>query len=42
MALTGETREVVCDSVLAKYKHEVRGPLDYRAGATNRRECEGR
>ena len=34
-----ETREEVCDSVLVKYKHEVRGPLDYREGGTSRGEC---
>jgi hypothetical protein len=36
-----ETREVVCDSVLAKYKHEVRGPLDYHEGEIARRACVG-
>jgi hypothetical protein len=34
-----ETREEVCDSVLVKYKHEVAGPLDHRAGGTSRGEC---
>jgi hypothetical protein len=34
-----ETREEVCDSVLVKYKHEAKGPLDYREGATTRGEC---
>jgi hypothetical protein len=37
-----ETREEVCDSVLVKYKHEVKGPLDYRAGATSLGECRAR
>jgi hypothetical protein len=36
-----ERREVVCDSVLAKYKHEVRGPLDYHEGEIARRACVG-
>lgn len=34
-----ESDEVVCDSVLAKYKHEVKGPLDFREGGTTRRAC---
>ena len=34
-----EASEVVCDSVLVKYKHEVKGPLDYREGGTSRGEC---
>jgi hypothetical protein len=34
-----ETRAQVCDSVLVKYKHEAKGPLDYREGATTRGEC---
>lgn len=34
-----ETREEVCDSVLVKYKHEVKGPLDYSAGGTSPGEC---
>ena len=34
-----ETSEEVCDSVLVKYKHEVKGPLDYRAGGTSPGEC---
>ncbi|MCW5636426.1 MAG: tannase/feruloyl esterase family alpha/beta hydrolase [Rubrivivax sp.] len=34
-----ETRDVVCDSVLVKYKHEVQGPLDHRAGGTTPAEC---
>jgi hypothetical protein len=37
-----ETREEVCDSVLVKYKHEVDGPLDFRAGGTSRGECRRR
>jgi hypothetical protein len=37
-----ETREEVCDSVLVKYKHEVKGPLDYQAGATSLGECRAR
>lgn len=36
-----ETKEEVCDSVLVKYKHEVGGPLDYRAGGTSRGACRG-
>lgn len=36
-----ETREVVCDSVLVKYKHEVKGRVDYRAGETTLAECKG-
>jgi hypothetical protein len=34
-----ETRAVVCDSVLVRYKHEVKGPLDYIEGGTNQGEC---
>jgi hypothetical protein len=37
-----ETRQEVCDSVLVKYKDEVDGRLDYRAGGTSRGECRGR
>ncbi len=37
-----EQPEVVCDSVLVKYKHEVNGPLDYREGGTSRGECRRR
>ncbi|HEU0199113.1 MAG TPA: tannase/feruloyl esterase family alpha/beta hydrolase [Burkholderiaceae bacterium] len=37
-----ETREVVCDSVLAKYKHEVNGPLDFGEGGTSLGACIGR
>jgi hypothetical protein len=36
-----ETREEVCDSVLAKYKQEVDGPLDYREGGTSGGACRG-
>jgi hypothetical protein len=36
-----ETREVVCDSALVKYKHEVKGRLDYLAGGTTLAECQG-
>jgi len=36
-----ETRDVVCDSVLVKYKHEVKGRVDYRAGETTLAECKG-
>ena len=34
-----ETPRVVCDSVLAEYKNEVSGPLDYREGAIRPGEC---
>lgn len=37
-----ETKEEVCDSVLVKYKHEVKGPLDYRAGGTSSGACRPR
>jgi hypothetical protein len=36
-----ETRETVCDGVLVKYKHEVKGRVDYRAGETTLAECKG-
>jgi hypothetical protein len=36
-----EMREVVCDSVLVKYKHEVNGRLDYGEGEIERRRCVG-
>jgi hypothetical protein len=36
-----ETRQVVCDSALVKYKHEVKGRLDYREGETTLAECKG-
>ncbi len=35
-----ETPEVVCDSVLVKYQHEVKGKLDYKAGGTRHSECK--
>jgi hypothetical protein len=35
-----ETREVVCNDVLVKYKHEVKGPLDYTGTGVNRNACE--
>jgi hypothetical protein len=34
-----EKRRVVCADTLAKYKHEVKGPLDFRGTGVNRREC---
>jgi Tannase and feruloyl esterase len=34
-----EKRRVVCADVLAKYKHEVAGPLDFRGTGVNRFEC---
>lgn len=34
-----ETREVVCDSVLVKYKHEVGGPLDFHEGGALPAAC---
>lgn len=37
-----DTREVLCDGVLVKYKHEVKGPLDYDEGEVARRVCERR
>ena len=37
-----EKREVVCGDVIAKYKHEVKGPLDYSGTGVSRKECEGR
>jgi hypothetical protein len=36
-----ETRQLVCDSVLVKYQHEVKGRVDYRAGETTLAECKG-
>jgi hypothetical protein len=36
-----ETRETVCDGVLVKYKHEVKGREDYLAGGTTLAECKG-
>lgn len=34
-----ETRAVVCADVLAKYKHEVKGPPDFRGMGVDRRDC---
>ena len=34
-----EKRRVVCNDVLTKYKHEVKGPLDFRGTGVNRFEC---
>jgi hypothetical protein len=34
-----ETTPTVCDDVLVKYKHEVKGPLDYTGTGFNQREC---
>jgi hypothetical protein len=34
-----ETREEVCEAVLVKYKHEVKGPLAYGEAGTSRRAC---
>ena len=34
-----EKRQVVCADVLAKYKHEVKGPLDFSGTGVDRREC---
>ena len=34
-----ETRDAVCDSVLVKYKHEVKGSLDYRESGTTAAAC---
>jgi hypothetical protein len=36
-----ESRPVVCDSVLVKYKHEIKGPFGWHEGATNQGECRG-
>jgi len=35
-----ETRRVVCADVLTKYKHEVRGSLDFDGTGVNRQECK--
>ena len=35
-----ETAEAVCPDVLAKYKHEVDGPLDFEASAVDRNFCK--
>jgi hypothetical protein len=37
-----EKREVVCEDVITKYKHEVKGPLDYSGTGVSRKVCEGR
>jgi hypothetical protein len=37
-----EKRDVVCADVLTKYKHEEKGPLDYRGSGVNRHVCEHR
>jgi hypothetical protein len=37
-----DTREMLCNGVLAKYKHEVNGPLDFRAATIRRSVCEPR
>jgi hypothetical protein len=37
-----EKREVVCADVLARYKHEVHGNLDYEGTGVSRRACEHR
>jgi len=34
-----EKREVVCEDVITKYKHEVKGPLDYSGTGVNRFVC---
>jgi hypothetical protein len=34
-----EQRRTVCADVLARYKHEVNGPLDFRGTGVNRSEC---
>ena len=34
-----ETPETVCADVLTKYKHEVKGPLDYRGTGVNQNIC---
>jgi hypothetical protein len=34
-----ETIPTVCDDVLVKYKHEVKGPLDFSGTGVNRFEC---
>jgi hypothetical protein len=34
-----ETRSVVCADVLARYKHEVKGPLDFRGTGVNPFQC---
>jgi hypothetical protein len=34
-----ETTDTVCEDVLAKYKHEVKGPLDYTGTGFNQHQC---
>ena len=34
-----ETASIVCPDVLVKYKHEVKGPLDYTGTGFNQNEC---
>lgn len=36
-----ETRETVCNGVLVKYKHEVKGREDYLAAGTTLAQCKG-
>ena len=36
-----EAPEVVCVDVLTKYKHEVKGPLDFPGSGVNRNICVG-
>jgi feruloyl esterase len=35
-----EKRRVVCEDVLTRYKHEVKGPLDFKGTGVNRLECK--
>jgi len=37
-----EKRAVVCNDVIAKYKHEERGPLDYSGTGVSRHACDRR
>jgi len=37
-----EKRSVVCEDVITKYKHEVKGPLDYSGTGVSRNACERR
>ena len=37
-----EKRSVVCEDVITKYKHEVKGPLDYTGTGVSRNACERR
>jgi len=34
-----EATDTVCNDILVKYKHEVKGPLDFRGTGVNRFEC---